>query len=323
MPLRVAFFGTPDFAVPSLTALAASSHQVVAVVTQPDKPRGRGHKVSPSPVKEEAARLGIPVLQPIRAKDDAFRAELGAFAPDLGVVAAYGQILPVDLINVPRLGMINVHASLLPRWRGAAPIHRAILAGDTVTGITIMRVIKALDAGPMLSVAKTPIEPFETSGELEIRLAVLGASVIVRAVDSLADAPVVETPQDEAQVTYAARLQRTEARIDFERPAQDVHNRIRGLNPWPLVSAQLGGRRLLLLRSEVVTSGPDADTHASVAPGTVLRVEPDALVVATSPGAIKLLRVQLEGRPATSVRDYLNGHVVQPGDCLVPWPATP
>jgi methionyl-tRNA formyltransferase len=319
MPLRLVFFGTPAFAVPSLTALAASSHQVVAVVTQPDRPRGRGHKVSASLVKEEAARLAIPVLQPARAKDDAFKEELRAFAPDLGVVAAYGQILPVDLINVPRLGMINVHASLLPRWRGAAPIHRAVLAGDTFTGITIMRVIKALDAGPMLAVAETPIDPHETSGELEGRLAAIGADLIVRTVDAMAAAPGTETPQDESQVTYAARLQRNDARVDFARPAQDVHNLIRGLNPWPLVSAELGGRRLLLLKTEPIASGTDADTR-SVPPGTVLRVEPDALVVATLPGAIRLLRVQLEGRPATSVRDYLNGHAVHAGDRLSPWP---
>ena len=319
MPLRVVFFGTPAFAVPSLTALAASTHQVVAVVTQPDRPRGRGHKVSASPVKEEAARLAIPVLQPVRSKDDAFRAELSAFAPDLGVVAAYGQILPVDLINVPRLGMINVHASLLPRWRGAAPIHRAILAGDAVTGITIMRVIKALDAGPMLAVAETPIAPNETSGELEARLAAIGADLIVRTVDAMAAGPVTETPQDEAQVTYAARLQRNDARIDFARPAQYVHNLIRGLNPWPLVSAELGGRRLLLLKSEPIASETDAGPR-SVTPGTVLGVGPDALVVATLPGAIRLLRVQLEGRPATSVRDYLNGHAVHVGDRLMPWP---
>jgi len=321
MPLRLVFFGTPAFAVPSLTALAASTHQVVAVVTQPDRPRGRGHKVSASPVKEEAARLAIPVLQPVRAKDEAFKAELSQFEPDLGVVAAYGQILPVDLINVPRLGMINVHASLLPRWRGAAPIHRAILAGDAVSGITIMRVIKALDAGPMLAVAETPIDPDETSGELEGRLAAIGADVIVRAVDAMAAGPVIETPQDEARVTYAPRIQRTDARIDFARPAQDVHNLIRALNPWPLVSAELGGRRLLLIKSDPMTSGTDAGMQ-SATPGTVLRVEPDALVIATLPGAIRLWRVQLEGRPAASVRDYLNGHVVQVGDRLAPWPAT-
>ena len=311
--MRVVFFGTPAFAVPTLTALAGSSHEVVAVVTQPDRPRGRGQKVSPSAVKADANWLRIPVLQPDTMKDVAFTAALAAYHPDLGVVAAYGKILPTSLINLPARGMINVHASLLPRWRGAAPVHRAILAGDATTGVTIMRVVKALDAGPMLATVETPISPEESSAELEQRLATLGADLLVRTVDRMSAGQVTETPQDETRVTYASRLQRDEGRIDFARPAIDVHNSIRGLQPWPLASASLGGKRVLLLASQAL---PNESTTSG--PGTVVRVEPDALVVATSSGAVRITRLQLEGRPAVATRDFLNGHAVRPGDRLVP-----
>jgi methionyl-tRNA formyltransferase len=250
VPLRLVFFGTPAFAVPTLLALASSRHTVVAVVTQPDRPRGRGHKISASPVKAATANLGIPTFQPEQLKDAAFASAFRGLAPDLGVVAAYGKILPVDLIDQPRLGMINVHASLLPRWRGAAPIHRAILADDTVTGVTIMRIVKALDAGPMLAAEDTPIDPNETSAHLEMRLAAIGAELAVRMIDDLARGPVPEIAQDDARAVYAARLERADSRLDFARPARDVHNTIRGLHPWPLASAVLHGKRLALLESE-------------------------------------------------------------------------
>ena len=311
--MRVVFFGTPAFAVPTLSALAGSSHEVVAVVTQPDRPRGRGQKVTPSAVKAEAARLGIPVLQPDSMKDLAFTAAVAELQPELGVVAAYGKILPTSLINLPARGMINVHASLLPRWRGAAPVHRAILAGDATTGVTIMRVVKALDAGPMLATVETPIDSQESSTDLEQRLATLGADLLVRTVDRLAAGQVAETPQDETRVTYASRLQRDESRIDFARPAIDVHNSIRGLQPWPLASAQLSGKRILLHASQAL---PDESVTAT--PGSVVRLEPDALVVATSKGAVRLTRLQLEGRPAVAARDFLNGHAVRPGDQFLP-----
>lgn len=316
MPLRLVFFGTPAFAVPSLLALAASEHSVVAVVTQPDRPRGRGHKVSAAPVKEAAVRLGIPTLQPERLKDPDFAGRLRDLAPDLGVVAAYGKILPAALIDLPRLGMINVHASLLPRWRGAAPIRRAVIAGDAITGVTIMRVVLALDAGPMLAALETPIGPNETSADVETRLAGLGASLLVHTVDQLARGSVTEVPQDEGLAVYAPRLERRDGRIDFTRPAADVHNTIRGLHPWPLASAVLHGKRLALLASEALPDEPE-----SAPPGTIVRVEPDALVVATGLGAIRLKRVQLEGRPPLSVRDFLNGHPTRPGERFEPAPA--
>lgn len=311
--MRVVFFGTPAFAVPSLEALIDSRHVVCGVVTQPDKPRGRGQKVSPSQVKHVASARGIPVLQPARMRDAAFLNELRGLAPDLGVVAAYGRILTAEILELPRLGLINVHASLLPRWRGAAPIHRAILAGDPVTGVTIMRVVEALDAGPMLRAAPTPIELDDTSVSVESRLAAMGAKLLVQVVDDLDRGPVAETTQDETKVVYAARLTRADSAIDFSQTAADVHNAIRGLQPWPLAAAVLDGRRVRFLESQVVSDQP-----GSAVPGTVTRIDAGALIVSTGRGTIALRRIQLDGRPVVSVRDFLNGHVVRVGDRFLP-----
>ena len=316
--MRVVFFGTPAFAVPSLEALAHSRHIVCGVVTQPDKPRGRGQKVSPSPVKQASAARGIPVLQPDGMRDTGFLNDLRGLAPDLGVVAAYGKILTNEVLDVPRLGMINVHASLLPRWRGAAPIHRAILAGDPLTGVTIMRVVQALDAGPMLRAVQTPIDLTDTSVSVESRLAVLGAQLLVEVVDDLERGPVAEASQDETKVVYAARLSRAESAIDFSRSATDIHNAIRGLQPWPLAAATLGGRRVRFLESAVSSLEP-----ASAPPGTITHLEPDALIVSTGRGSLALRRVQLDGRPVVSVRDFLNGHAVRVGDRFLPLTDTP
>jgi methionyl-tRNA formyltransferase len=309
MPLRVAFFGTPAFAVPALTALAEAGHIIAAVVTQPDRPRGRGQKVQPSDVKAAAAALGVPVLQPTRIKDASFAAELSALQADLGVVAAYGRILPAALLTIPRLGMVNVHASLLPRWRGAAPVHRAILAGDSVTGVTIMRVVEALDAGPMLARTAVDIELTETSAELERRLAALGAELLADTVNRLAQGQIVEEPQNEALVTYASRLERQESALDWAQPCLMVHNRIRGLQPWPVASSQFKGQRMML-RSSLPLPG---ETHDST-PGTVLRVEDDGIVVSTQPGAVRLTRIQLEGKAPVPVVAFLQGHHIEPGD---------
>jgi methionyl-tRNA formyltransferase len=319
MGLRLLYFGTPAFAVPTLQRLIASPHSVVGVVTQPDRPRGRGHKVIPEAVKIAALEHGVPVFQPTRLKEAALLDSLRALDPDLGVVAAYGRILPAELLALPRLGLINVHASLLPRWRGAAPVHRAILAGDTETGVTIMRVVQALDAGPMLAKVSTRIDPAETSVELERRLAQAGAEVLLETVDRLARADdaglksrttnfIDETPQDERLATYAPRLERHESQIDWTRSAVEIHNRIRGLQPWPLAAALLHDRRVLLLRSTV------DDTDSSAMPGVVTRVSADAIVVATGSGSLRLLEVQPEGRAAMAVRAFLSGHRVAAGD---------
>ena len=307
--MRIVFFGTPGFAVPSLEVLARAGHTIAAVVTQPDKPRGRGQHVRPSDVKVAGLRLPAPVLEPARLKDPGLARELEDLESDLGVVAAYGRILPATLLEIPRLGMINVHASLLPRWRGAAPVQRAILNGDESTGVTIMRVVPELDAGPILAQTSTPISHDETSATLEHRLATLGAALLEKTVTALAVGPIEEMPQDQRLVTYAARLEKAESVLDWARPALAVHNQIRGLQPWPVAASKLQGKRILL-RASV----PLPDERHGVSAGTVVRVENDAIVVAAAPGAVRLTMVQIEGRQAVTAAAFLNGHHVEAGD---------
>jgi methionyl-tRNA formyltransferase len=307
-PLRVVFFGTPEFAVPTFDALLASRHTVVGGVCQPDRPRGRGHKVSIGAVKARALSAGVPVLQPERLKDEQFLATLRALEADLGVVAAYGKILTDAVLTMPRLGMINVHGSLLPRYRGAAPVHRAIVAGERETGITIMRVVKALDAGPMMATAARPIGDDETSDDVERDLARIGATLLVTIVDQLADGTVRETPQDDAAATYAHRLTKEDSRFEWDWPAARIHNLIRGLRPWPHAETFLHGRRLILLRS----SASDEPTDAL--PGTVLEARSADLVVAAGSGRVRLLELQAEGKRPMPAREFLAGHRLSPGD---------
>ena len=279
-PLRIVFFGTPEFAVPTLEALlTAAPHTVVGVVTQPDRPRGRGQRMSDAPVKARALTAGLPILQPERLKDPAFLESLAGWRADLGVVAAYGKILTDVVLATPRLGMINVHASLLPRYRGAAPVHRAIIAGEIATGVTIMRVVKALDAGPMLVEEHRAIGPDETSAEVERDLARIGSRLLVAAVDQFARGHVQEREQDDAAATYAHRLTKSDGVIDWRWPAGRVHNLIRGLHPWPHAFTFHQGRRLILIRSGVVSepsrSGADTvrlkpDTTDLAEPGTIV-----------------------------------------------------
>jgi methionyl-tRNA formyltransferase len=307
-PLRVVFFGTPQFAVPTLEALLASPHTVVGVVTQPDRPRGRGHKTTAAPVKARALDAGVDVLQPERLADAGFLARLAAFDADLGVVAAYGKILSERVLATPRLGMVNVHASLLPRYRGAAPVHRAIMAGETETGVTIMRVVKALDAGPMLATAVRPIGDDETSDEVERDLARIGAPLLVGVVDALACGPVDEREQDDAAATYATRLTKADSAIDWQWPATRVHDAIRGLHPWPHAATFLHGRRVILLRSK------SRDDAAGAPPGTVVEATPAAFVVAAGFGRVQLAELQLEGKRPMTAREFMAGHPVKPGD---------
>jgi methionyl-tRNA formyltransferase len=314
MPLRIVFFGTPDFAVPTLDELLSSRHRVLAVVTQPDRPRGRGQKVTAGPVKALAAASGVPVLQPEKLSRDAVAPAIEPFDLDLGVVAAYGKILPEWLIALPRLGMINVHASLLPRYRGAAPIHRAVINGDTETGVTIMRVVKALDAGAMLASVGVPIGSDDTSEDVERRLAVAGARLLVDTVDQMERGPVSETPQDAAQSTYAPRLRKEEGLIDWARPAPAIHNLVRGLHPWPHAFTYGPSGRLIVHRS-----APGDDNQQGAVPGTILAADPTwGLVVATGRGTLRLLDVQAEGGRAQPARGFLSGHVLKAGDRLGP-----
>jgi len=306
--MRIVFFGTPEFAVPTIDALLASRHTVVAAVCQPDRPRGRGHKVSIGAVKARALNAGVPVLQPERLKDDQFLAALREVEADLGVVAAYGKILTDAVLAMPRLGLINVHGSLLPRYRGAAPVHRAIIAGERETGITIMRVVKALDAGPMMATARRPIGADETSDDVERDLARIGASLLVTVVDQLADGTVRETPQDDAAATYAHRLTKEDSRFEWDWAAARIHNLIRGLRPWPHAETFIHGRRLILLRSAV------SDEQSDAAPGTVLEARSGDLVVAAGSGRVRLLELQAEGKRPMPAREFLAGHRVSPGD---------
>jgi methionyl-tRNA formyltransferase len=312
-PLKVAFFGTPAFALATLQEVASSPHQVVVVVTQPDRPRGRGQRVQPSPVKAFATAQGVPILQPEKLKTESFLAEYDQYGADIGVVAAYGRILPQVLLDRPLRGMINVHASLLPRWRGAAPVHRAVLSGDRETGVTIMRVVAALDAGPMLAQERVQIGDDETSAELEARLAALGARLLVSTLDRLAAGRVHEAPQPEDGVTYANRLERRESRVEWYRPAVDIHNQIRGLQPWPTATVLVRGRRLRLLRSSVVER-----TETSAPPGTIVALSTASFDVAASPGAVRVWHVQPEGKSPMTAGDFLLGSRVQRGDVLEP-----
>lgn len=302
-PLRIAFFGTPAFAVPTLTRLLDSRHHVAGVITQPDRPRGRGQKISDAPVKALAVERGLEILQPERLARDQFEEAFRALNADLGVVAAYGKILPEWLLKTPPLGMINVHASLLPKYRGASPVHRAVLAGDSETGVTIMRVVKALDAGPMIARVVRPIGPSETSDVVERDLAALGAALLVSVLDDLPSGHVVETLQDDAEATYAPRLTKDEGLIDWTRPAHELHNHVRGMRPWPTAFTFLNGKRLVVHAARV--SDQDA---AQALPGTVVAAA-HAITVACGDGkALDLLQVQPEGRRAMPAREFVAGH---------------
>jgi len=306
--MRIVFFGTPQFAVPTLQALLASRHTVCGVVTQPDRPRGRGQRVSESPVKALAAARELPIVQPDRLRDPAFAGTLRGWRPDLGVVAAYGRLIPEAILSLPPHGLINVHASLLPKYRGAAPVHRAVIDGERETGVTIMRVEKMLDAGPMLATVTRPIGPDETADLIERDLAALGADLLVQVVDRIEAGTHEEELQDFMACSYAPRLTKEEGLIDWTLPASYIHNRVRGLYPWPHAYTYLDGMRLIVLRTRL------GDTTTGALPGTIVDVSRDAIHVATGhEGRIALLQVQREGGRPLTVRDFLAGHAVAPG----------
>lgn len=305
---RVAFFGTPRFAVPTLQKLLDSRHTVCGVVTQPDRPRGRGHQVSDSPVKALAVERGLPLLQPTRLKDPAFAAALRDWRADIGVVAAYGKILPDDILALPPRGMINVHASLLPKYRGAAPIQRAIIDGAAVTGVTIMRIETLLDAGAMLATVTRPIGPDDTSDVVERDLARLGANLLLDVLEQIGAGTAQEERQDFMLATFAPRLTKEEGVLDWSLPAAYIHNRVRGLHPWPHASTHLDGARIILLKTRVEPGTTDA------APGTIVDVSADAIHVATGHGErIAIEQLQPEGRRPMSAREFAAGRRLKPG----------
>ena len=304
--LRVIFAGTPDFAATSLAALLDSQHRVVAVYTQPDRPAGRGRKLTPSPVKALAQAHQLPIYQPVSLKDADAQAELAAIDADIMVVVAYGLILPQAVLDTPRLGCLNVHASLLPRWRGAAPIQRAIEAGDSESGVTIMQMDAGLDTGTMLLERRTPIGASTTGGELHDTLAKLGGEAIVEALDALADGGLTATPQPEAGVTYAAKLSKTEAALDFSQPASRLAAKVRAFNPWPVAWCSLGDERLRLWLA--APGERRADDPRQPAPGTLLDSDEDALRIACGAHGSEVLCVtqaQLPGAKVLPMRELL------------------
>ncbi len=298
--LAVVFAGTPAFALDSLEAIAASRHRVRAVFTQPDRPRGRGRALAPSPVKERALELGLPVHQPATLKDEGAAAALAALAPDVMVVVAYGLLLPPAILAVPRLGCLNVHASLLPRWRGAAPVARAILAGDERTGVCVMRMEAGLDTGAVMLRREVVIDARETAGQLEERLAREGGTAIVDALDALAAGQAKFEPQDESRATYAAKLTKAEARLDWREPAGQLARRVRAFNPRPVAETTLDGAQLRILEAEAVPAG-----HGPV-PGTIVGADAAGIAVMTGAGVLRLLRVPLPGRRVVAAAELVN-----------------
>ena len=283
---RVLFFGTPDFAVPTLEGLLESRYEVAGVVTQPDRPRGRGQRVSEGPVKRLAVSRGIPVLQPDRLRDQPTLDAIGTLGADVAVVAAYGKILPDALLAAVPWGFINVHASLLPRYRGAAPIQRAVMAGEPLTGVSIMEIVRELDAGPVYATTESPIGPDDTADWVERRLAVDGAALLLTVLDGLADGSAAAVAQDHSLATYAPRITRDDGLLDWTRPADSLHNQVRGLHPWPHAFTFLGQLRLIILRTrvEVPAERLPADPGLEL-PGAIVRAEGDCLAVAAGDGA--------------------------------------
>jgi methionyl-tRNA formyltransferase len=309
MALRTIFMGTPDFAVPSLRAIAQADHPVIAVYTQPPRPAGRGMAERPSPVALEAGRLGIPVFTPTSLKPAAVQAEFAAHSADVAVVAAYGLILPQPILDAPRHGALNLHPSLLPRWRGAAPIQRPIMAGDAETGIAVMRMEAGLDTGPVALERRLAVPSDWTAGDLQDRLAEMGAALMVEALGKLEADKLAFTPQAQEGVTYASKIDKAEARIDWSKPARAVHDHIRGLSPFPGAWFEMetgnGRARVKVLRSTLVA---EAGGHG--APGTVLD---DNLAIACGEGAVRLLELQREGKRALPAEDFLRGAALGQG----------
>ena len=303
--MKILFMGTPDFAVPSLQALIEAGHEIVGVFTQPDKPKNRGMKLLPTPVKVVALEHDIPVFQPTKLRDGTALETIQGLAPDLIVVAAYGRILPQEILDDPKLGCINVHSSLLPKYRGSAPIHWAILNGDAESGVTIMNVVLELDAGDIISQAVTPIDPDETVETLHDRLAHMGAKLLVDTVVTIENGTATRTPQQADLVTHAPMLSRALSPMDFTRPARELHNQVRGLIPWPAAVTELNGTRCKIFSTSVLaeTTGKE--------PGTVIAADKKGLKIACGGGTVlQINELQADGGKRLKAADYLRGHPI-------------
>ena len=300
--MKIIYMGTPDFAVAPLEAIIQAGHEVTAVVTQPDKQKGRGKEVQMTPVKECALKHGIPVLQPVKIKEPESMAELQKYPADIFVVAAFGQFLSEEILNMPRFGCINIHASLLPAYRGAAPIQRVIIEGEKKTGVTIMQMAKGIDTGDMFLKREIVIDPKETGGSLHDKLTVLGAELIVEALPKIEKGEIVPEKQDDALACYAKKLEKSMGLIDFDRSAVSIERLIRGLNPWPSAYTMYKGKTLKIWEADVVPLEEKKE------PGTVVLVGKDFFDVATKEGALRVKSLQLEGKRRMSVKDFLLGY---------------
>lgn len=308
--MRIVFMGTPDFAVPTLETLINSEHQVAGVVTQPDKPRGRGGKVQMTPVKEMAVKYNVPVHQPERVKEEESYAVLKQWNPDVIVVVAFGQILPKRILDLPKFGCINVHASLLPKLRGAAPIQWAVIDGENSSGVTTMYMDEGLDTGDMLLKEEIPLEERETGGSLHDKLMVMGGPLILRTLEGLQDGTISRTPQNHAEHTYARMLDKHLGRLDFAKPAIEIERLIRGLNPWPSAYTSLRGKTLKIWEAKVVPSSGQG------VPGEIVEVSKTYVTVQTGEGALQILSLQLEGKKRMSTELFLRGVALETGTVL-------
>ena len=317
--MRIVFMGTPDFAVTTLQALIDSGHDVVAAVSQPDKPFGRKAELRPTPVRAAAEAAGIPVLQPQRLKDPEFTEHLEQLAPDVIVVAAYGKIIPRFILELPKYGCLNVHASLLPKYRGAAPIQWAILDGETETGITIMQMNEGLDEGDILNVSKVRISDTETGGSLFDKLAVEGGKLLVETLDLVESGALRPEKQPaDSPTAYARMIVKEDGRIDWNRSAAEIERQVRGLDPWPGAYTRLDGKLFKVLRSQVL---PEGETNVSgydkmEQTGCVLAAGGDGMDILTGKGILRIREVQLEGKKRMAVADFLRGHTMEPGQML-------
>ncbi|NWF92889.1 MAG: methionyl-tRNA formyltransferase [Syntrophaceae bacterium] len=307
MAWRIVFFGTPSFAIPSLRGLIQGPDEIVGVVTQPDRQKGRGRRVIPSPVKEVALKYGLTILQPEKVREEAFQQRIESLRPDLIVVVAYGQILPRSLLEIPRYGAINVHASLLPKYRGAAPIVWAILKGERVTGVTTMMMDEGMDTGDILLQEEIPIDEKETGESLHERSAALGAQLLRRTLEGLKAGTIHPIPQDHSKATYAPPIRKEDGRIDWSREAKEIDRQVRAFNPWPGAFTEWNGRLLKIYGGEVREGGPRGER------GVVLWVGSDFIEVETGKGSFLIREVQLEGKRRMSVREFLSGHPVPIG----------
>lgn len=315
--MRVVFMGTPDFAVDALSAIIEAGHDVAAVVTQPDKPKGRGKELQMTPVKACATAHGIPVFQPVKVKEKEAVEHLRRYGAEVFVVAAFGQILSEEILTMPRYGCINIHASLLPKYRGAAPIQWAIINGETITGVTIMQMDRGIDTGDMLMKKEVPITAEETADSLHDKLAQAGAELIVEALPKLVRGELTPVKQNEEESCYAKMLKKSMGRIDWQKGAKELDCLIRGLISWPGAFCSYHGKMLKIWEEKVVTDeAQTAKLSEESAPGTVVRVEKEAFYVQTGDGILKITAVQPEGKKRMAVRDFLLGYPVKTGECL-------